>query len=448
MSKDLKLKRVVIKEEFVELTGNYKLALVLNQLLYWTERVGPKRYNLFAKEERKRNINDTTNLKGGWVYKKAEEIAAELMMGITPETARNWLKELENQGYILSRKNPKEKWDHTKQYRVNLLKIQSDLQDLGFNLEGYINIFEKREKPLRSPKSPNRNNLGSKQNNYDSNLNNYDTIPEITSENTNRDYKKQAATHAKKKNSNPPVNEKDGPENNNSNNAAGQPDIYNFIDSKTDHLFTETFGKDITLKQAKQLSRYDQKYIVAAFKELQSRNTGSINAPVKYMRPVIKDFKSGQKKIRQSKNDQLREIYQEAEDDKNLIDDDMKEFYENNKDFYNQFNDFEDNEISKYDKGFNSNKEVEVVEEQKESNKLKGFELVEDGFLGEEGQRKYYKLTGENITEKQLKLLENNYEYLEAFNELNDKYYFFKDQDSNLSFNIIFERNNKLKEVN
>src|SRR6056297_355527 len=106
MTKDIKLKRVVIKEELVELTGNYKLALVLNQLLYWTERVGTKRYNLFAKEERNRNINETNNLKGGWVYKKAEELANELMIGVTPETARNWLKELENQNYIISRKNP------------------------------------------------------------------------------------------------------------------------------------------------------------------------------------------------------------------------------------------------------------------------------------------------------------------------------------------------------
>lgn len=193
MSKNIKLKRVVIKEELVELTGNYKLALVLNQLLYWTERVGPKRYNLFAKEEKNRNIEDTDNLKGGWVYKKAEEIADELMIGVTPKTARNWLKELEDQDYILSRKNPKQKWNHTKEYRVNLLKIQSDLQDLGFNLEGYINIFEDRKKSQQSPKSPKRNNFGSERNNYDSERNNfgskrnnYGTITEITSDNTTK----------------------------------------------------------------------------------------------------------------------------------------------------------------------------------------------------------------------------------------------------------------------
>ena len=34
-----KLKRVVIKQELVELTGDYRPALILNQFIYWTERM-------------------------------------------------------------------------------------------------------------------------------------------------------------------------------------------------------------------------------------------------------------------------------------------------------------------------------------------------------------------------------------------------------------------------
>ncbi|MFA9559513.1 hypothetical protein ACERII_19570 [Evansella sp. AB-rgal1] len=33
------LKCALIKEELVELTGDYKLSIVLNQLIYWTEFV-------------------------------------------------------------------------------------------------------------------------------------------------------------------------------------------------------------------------------------------------------------------------------------------------------------------------------------------------------------------------------------------------------------------------
>jgi len=33
------LKRIVIKEELVVLTGDYRKAILLNQFLYWSERV-------------------------------------------------------------------------------------------------------------------------------------------------------------------------------------------------------------------------------------------------------------------------------------------------------------------------------------------------------------------------------------------------------------------------
>jgi len=44
-----KLKRIIIKEELVELTGSYIDAVLLNQLLYWSERV--KDFDEFIKQE-------------------------------------------------------------------------------------------------------------------------------------------------------------------------------------------------------------------------------------------------------------------------------------------------------------------------------------------------------------------------------------------------------------
>lgn len=38
LSEPKRLNRVVIKEELVALTGDFKLAIVLNQMLYWSER--------------------------------------------------------------------------------------------------------------------------------------------------------------------------------------------------------------------------------------------------------------------------------------------------------------------------------------------------------------------------------------------------------------------------
>ena len=39
MSEPKKLKRVVIKEELFALTGDFKEAIILNQFIYWSERI-------------------------------------------------------------------------------------------------------------------------------------------------------------------------------------------------------------------------------------------------------------------------------------------------------------------------------------------------------------------------------------------------------------------------
>jgi len=48
----MRLKRVVIKEELVALTGDYIKAILLNQFLYWSERV--EDFDLFILEEQQR----------------------------------------------------------------------------------------------------------------------------------------------------------------------------------------------------------------------------------------------------------------------------------------------------------------------------------------------------------------------------------------------------------
>jgi hypothetical protein len=50
MNGPIKLKRAVIKEEYVALTGSVDKALILNQFVYWSERV--RDFDLFVKEEK------------------------------------------------------------------------------------------------------------------------------------------------------------------------------------------------------------------------------------------------------------------------------------------------------------------------------------------------------------------------------------------------------------
>ena len=133
------LKRVVIKEELVELTGDYRPAIILNQFIYWTERM--KDTDKYIQEETERalkeNIEVNIESSKGWIYKTSEELNEEIMLNMSNATIRKYIKQLIEKGYIQERRNPKYKWDKTMQYRVDIYKIQLDLAKLGYALEGY-----------------------------------------------------------------------------------------------------------------------------------------------------------------------------------------------------------------------------------------------------------------------------------------------------------------------
>lgn len=138
MTEVKKLKRAVIKEEYVAITGDFVKATLLNQFIYWSERV--KDFDGFIEQENKRALDhgltqqDITN---GWLYKTAEELSEETMLGLSVASMRTHIKTLIDLNYISERNNPKYKWDRTKQYRVNLVEIAKALIDKGYNLEGY-----------------------------------------------------------------------------------------------------------------------------------------------------------------------------------------------------------------------------------------------------------------------------------------------------------------------
>jgi hypothetical protein len=137
---DGKLKRVPIKEELVKLcNGSFVDAIILQQMLYWSERV--KDFDKFITEEKirsqKHDIEITMELTRGWIYKTSEELSEETMLGLSKSSMRRHLQKLIKMGYMEERKNPIYKWDQTLQYRMNINKIREDLGNLGFVLDGY-----------------------------------------------------------------------------------------------------------------------------------------------------------------------------------------------------------------------------------------------------------------------------------------------------------------------
>jgi len=186
-----KLKRVMIKEEFVKLTGDIIQAIILNQFIYWSERVSD--FDRFIAEEKARAEQSGTNViiepTGGWIYKTAEELSEETMLNMAPNTILRHIKKLLEKGWLDERNNPVHRWDRTKQYRVNLIKVHDDLLEIGYTLQDYkIDLpFSKMENAFSKIENgtSKTENGNSKMENRFSNLEyqtlqNGKAIPEIT----------------------------------------------------------------------------------------------------------------------------------------------------------------------------------------------------------------------------------------------------------------------------
>lgn len=137
----------VIRREFVDLTGEHFSAVILNQLLYWTQRV--KDFDLLLEEERSFHPECNVSPRHGWIYKTAPELVEETMLTISAPTMRKYLKLLIDRGWMDERPNPCDKWNKTTQYRVNLKKLQEDLQAIGYTLfevyRGFDSAFLEEE---------------------------------------------------------------------------------------------------------------------------------------------------------------------------------------------------------------------------------------------------------------------------------------------------------------
>lgn len=131
-----KLRRAIVKEEFFALTGDSRTASILNQFLYWTDKVND--FDEYVKEEKARGVDiGGIELKHGWIFKKAEDIAEENMLKASKATIGRLLKPLLDIGVLHRRCNPDKNWDSTYQYRVDIPVLQKRLHEIGHTLSGY-----------------------------------------------------------------------------------------------------------------------------------------------------------------------------------------------------------------------------------------------------------------------------------------------------------------------
>jgi hypothetical protein len=133
-------KIAMIKESYYTITGDALEAMLLNQMIYWSQRVSD--YDkLVAEENMRRSMlnKDKTDipLSYGWIHKTAAELKDEIMSDSSSKTIMRKLDSLVTKGFLDRRNNPNFLYDRTYQYRVNILAVFDTLQKYGFQLSGF-----------------------------------------------------------------------------------------------------------------------------------------------------------------------------------------------------------------------------------------------------------------------------------------------------------------------
>ena len=148
-----KLKRLVLKEEFVAVTGDMESALILSQLCYWSERV--KDFDEFLEEECMA-FNGHEQVKKelkmhGWIRKSAAQLSEEMAWAMNGRTIHRYLTKLVEMLIVDKRKqqNPRYRFDHSCEYRVNFCELQKQLKRIGYKLCDYqiTDCFEENDQP-------------------------------------------------------------------------------------------------------------------------------------------------------------------------------------------------------------------------------------------------------------------------------------------------------------
>lgn len=180
---EVRIKKAVIREDLLSITNDYRKAIILNQFIYWSERVSDA--DKFIQKENEiamSNGEEERDLFYGWIYKTAEELSDEVMLGLSASQIRRYISDLVDMGYISKRNNPKYKWDRTLQYRVNLVNIAKDLKKNGYPLSDYRIEIPENEKSNAHECAINNEPMKNQTQVSDR------AIPENTTENTNIDY--------------------------------------------------------------------------------------------------------------------------------------------------------------------------------------------------------------------------------------------------------------------
>ena len=128
----------ILGEGLVSATGHRAEAMILQRFLYWTGRLWDfDQYMYEERARRKREIQDEPP-ESGWMEKTADDLHKELVPAASEHAIRKHLKSLVRKGFLFEREDPVSLWEHTRQYRVNFVKLQKAMARRGYPLDECI----------------------------------------------------------------------------------------------------------------------------------------------------------------------------------------------------------------------------------------------------------------------------------------------------------------------
>lgn len=154
-----RVKKAVIREDYLAITGDMTEALLLNQLIYWSDRMYDTDAYIAEERDRQRTAGQTQAdfpLTHGWIYKSAEAFKDETMTNDSPRTISRKLDSLVAKGFLSRRHNPKTnmKFDRKYQYRVDFVGVIAALEAAGYVLEGYAKFSPDTAAPAAEKREP------------------------------------------------------------------------------------------------------------------------------------------------------------------------------------------------------------------------------------------------------------------------------------------------------
>ena len=125
----------ILREGLLSVTGHPVEAMILQKFLFWTGRLWD--FDQFMYEEcmhRKPDIQGESP-ESGWVEKTVADLLSDLALPSNRHSIKRHLKSLVQKGFLYEREDPVYPWKHTRQYRLNLFKLQTALSRRGYSMD-------------------------------------------------------------------------------------------------------------------------------------------------------------------------------------------------------------------------------------------------------------------------------------------------------------------------